>query len=633
MKIRWILLLLFYLGFVPYLCSLDMGVNISPTLFIPTENSSKELFSLGGGAFANAGVEIGNIFSLGPEFVYGVLPLRETGTMAQISAVGLSCMLNYYPGSRLSLGLNGTAGIYSISYDNNSFSSYWWKTEGNVGIRLSPVFTLNGSLGLMNLQEVEKPLFQGITGGLNARISINTNPHKGKVEIEYQKGEPLFPIFYSAYRENSFGAITLTNLESSEIRNVSVYFRSNNFTHSDFSCGTASIITKRNSADFFIYGDFSENLLNFSEDGQLSGEILVEYEFLGRKKTYTESIAIPVYNRNSLRWYDSTSIAAFVQPSAPEILDYSKYAVGIARNYLRSGLNRNMQFSMYLFEGLRAGGVKDSKDETTPYRLYHNNQELLDYIQFPYQTLSYKLGDIDDLALLLAATMESVGIKTAMIPLEEDFLIAYSLEINALEAERLFYNLDNLLIINNEVWMPLSLSSFREGFINSWFIAMENLNEAFNKGEWVDLIYLEEAWKSYSPAVVRSGGAVFEKPQENQIKELVDIDLLRYISNEFGPKIREKQQEIQEYGANIERYNSLGILYVRAGLYEEAKRVFEITAGSQSLSAMVNLGNIELLEENFQAAKEWFEQALSIDQEYAAAQRGLVKAEEGLAYE
>lgn len=633
MKTRWSLNVFIILFFIRPAYSLDLDIDVKPSILIPVEKSTQELFTLGGGLFLNTGIEISNNIVLGPELTYCAIPLLDTGTMAQISGGGLSGAMFYYPGSRTSLGISGTGGIYSINYDNISFSSYWWKAEANAGIRLSPAISLSGHIGIINFQEIDTPFFQGISGGVLAKININTNPTKGKVEIDKIIEEPLYPIFYSAYRDNSFGTFSLTNLENSEIRNVTVYFKSDNFTNTELLCGTAEIIPKRKSREFQLIGDFSENLLNFSEAGQLNGEIIVVYDYLGVQKTYKETVVIPVYNRNTIRWQDPASISVFVLPNAPEILDYSKYAVGIARNHLRSGLNRNMQFSMFLFEGLRAAGIRYSNDETTPYQEFHQNIELLDFVQFPYQTLSYKLGDLDDLGLLLTASMESVGMKTAMIPIQDDFIVAYSLGINRSKAEHLFYDLENLLIINDEVWMPLALSAFREGFINSWFIAIEKLNESFSRGEWVDVIYPSEAWKTYSPAAIRSGSTVFEKPPENQIIDLVDIDILRYVSNEFGPKIQEKQREIQEQGGSISRYNSLGLLYVRAGLYEEAKQVFNITAGRSSIGAMVNLGNLALLEEDYIEAKKWFEQALLVDDQYEPARRGLEKSEEGLAYD
>jgi Tfp pilus assembly protein PilF len=63
----------------------------------------------------------------------------------------------------------------------------------------------------------------------------------------------------------------------------------------------------------------------------------------------------------------------------------------------------------------------------------------------------------------------------------------------------------------------------------------------------------------------------------------------------------------------------------------EAKAAFEQAAGMGSVSAMVNRGNIALLEKDSAAAEQWFKQALSAQPEHAAALRGMeqVSAQRG----
>ena len=49
-----------------------------------------------------------------------------------------------------------------------------------------------------------------------------------------------------------------------------------------------------------------------------------------------------------------------------EVLELSKYFVGVARNHFRTGLNKNMQFSMYVYEGIRSLGVVCEEKSDTP---------------------------------------------------------------------------------------------------------------------------------------------------------------------------------------------------------------------------------------------------------------------------
>lgn len=74
------------------------------------------------------------------------------------------------------------------------------------------------------------------------------------------------------------------------------------------------------------------------------------------------------------------------------------------------------------------------------------------------------------------------------------------------------------------------------------------------------------------------------------------------------------------------RYNELGLLFVRAGLYPEAKEEFRLSADMGSASAMINLGNIAMLEREYDEALDWFSQAAAADPGNRAAQSGMERA-------
>jgi tetratricopeptide (TPR) repeat protein len=380
---------------------------------------------------------------------------------------------------------------------------------------------------------------------------------------------------------------------------------------------------KRRTAEIPLYADFSPAILNFSESGRIPGDVLIEYEILGARREVNGTAVVTVYNRNSYRWADPQSLAVFVSPAVPEVLDYAKYIVGLARNHLRTGLNRDMQFALYLYEGLRAAGLAAAPDQQTPYESFRGDPEKVDSVQFPYQTLAYRSGDLDELGLLYAASLEAAGIKAALIPLKDDFAVAFSLGIDEAAARAFFNDLDNLLIINDEVWMPIAAGGFRDGFINSWYTAINGINGAIETGGGLDFVVLRDAWQRYPPAAVSIQETYPDKPPEDNVVRLAETGMLRYISSEFGPKIQELQNRIRAGGAGPALYNQLGLLYVRAGMYADARTEYQRAAALGYVSAMVNLGNLAMLERNTAAAEQWYRQALRMDPANRAAAEGL----------
>ena len=69
--------------------------------------------------------------------------------------------------------------------------------------------------------------------------------------------------------------------------------------------------------------------------------------------------------------------------------------------------------------------------------------------------------------------------------------------------------------------------------------------------------------------------------------------------------------------------NKLGLAYVRAGQYSNAKTEFAKGAAANNISAMNNLGNVYMIEKNYSAAEKQYKQILAIEPNNKAALKGL----------
>jgi hypothetical protein len=440
------------------------------------------------------------------------------------------------------------------------------------------------------------------------------------IGLEVRQDEGVYPVFLSLYQGNPAADLVIRNNESAEIRNVRVSFRAGNYTASEFPCGTVPLIgkgrgTKGSFVELPLYAEFSPDVLNFTEDGRIVGEVVIRYTLLGKEKEAVRAAAVRVYNRNTFAAGDLAALAAFVSPTSPEILEFSKYITGVARTQRRPGLNQNLQFGMWLFEGLRAYGI-DIEDGSA-----------LSSVQFPAQTLAYKSGTSVDAGLLYAAALEAVGISTAIIPINGDFITAFSLGISKAAAASLFNGLDNILIVNDEVWLPVSMNVFNSGFSAAWEEAARKLNGLFKAGEDAAFIILEDCWSLYPPSPFPALGVRIAQPETAAFGSRAVATVNRYIAQEIDPLVREAQRAAQSSGTAA-HYNRLGIVQLRAGRTAEAKASFERAAGMGSVSAMINRGNLALNEKDYSTTERWFRQALAAQPGNTAAIRGLEQVKE-----
>jgi tetratricopeptide (TPR) repeat protein len=218
--------------------------------------------------------------------------------------------------------------------------------------------------------------------------------------------------------------------------------------------------------------------------------------------------------------------------------------------------------------------------------------------------------------------LEAAGIRAAVIPLKDDVITALSLGIGQVQAAALFNGTDRIVIVDDEVWLPLSMKRLNSGFAVAWTAAVTELQEVFGKGEMIDFTVIEDCWSAYPPAPFPALDLRIGQPDIAPVSVGATAALNSYIAAEIEPLLRETQRVAQN-APTAANYNRLGIVQMRAGRTAEAKASYERAAGMGSVPAMTNRGNVALNENDFAGAERWFAQALRIQPENATAKRGL----------
>ncbi|MDR0878172.1 MAG: hypothetical protein LBN21_08975, partial [Treponema sp.] len=599
--------------------------------FIPTGDYNRNHYRTGGGGDLLFDIDLSGI---NPEVLPGLgysAGLEMGGQFLgfaggaegnlQLYSLGPELRLFYYPLSRLMVSAEGALGVYTGIAGDGSSTGFWWRAGAEAGFRFSPAFTLSANAGYKKYENSYgvDPL-GGMYLGLTGIIVFETRSGNADIELAVVRDENVFPVFLQLYQQNPAALLQITNRESAEIRNVRVSFRAGEFTSSEFDCGTIPLLAKGRSAEVPLLADFSPAVLNFTGEGRITGELVLKYTLLGAERQTIHSVAVPVHNRNAFRPGDARALAAFVSPTSPEVLEFSKYILGLARKNFKTGLNQNMQTAVWLFEGLRQGGIKVNDGGRNG-----AGTSDLGEIQFPAETLGYRTGSAVDTGLLYAAALEASGVRAAVIRLENEAITAISMGINGNAALSNFNGNERILIINDEVWVPLAMSALPQGFTSAWDKGLTHLNRVFSNNEAVDFVILEDAWAVYPSAPLPSQGIQVRAPGETVTAAAANTAINAYITRELRPAITAVSAEIRR-SPTPELYNRLGLLYMRAAQNADAKSNFERAAGMGSVAAMNNRGNIALAEKDSSAAERWFRQALAKEPENRAALNGLERA-------
>ena len=631
---------LFTLVLAPAFAAPQMTVQVSPQAWIPYGNSTgivmdgqdMELYSAGYGLNLCAGMSILGFMEPFMEAGVNSIPINGVAGKSLLYGMGGGGLAVFaFPMPRLIARVGAGGGLAYANVPKTSLddaisgSAPYWKAKAELGYRFSPSFSVLANAGYSQLLGSESAIFKGFCAGIVLNIGLDGLGGGGSgLETGIERQETVFPIVYYKSEKNPIAYLTLGNKESAEIREVRVGFSAGAYTSRSAECGEYPIILHNGSVTVPIYANFNDKVLGFTETTKIQGDIRIEYKILDSSRSVSKAITIVLGSRNAATWADPRVVAAFISPQDPVMLEISKYLAGLVRVHARPEIDKFLQYGMGIFEGLRVYGLVWTADPTIPYAVARGDARRLAYLQYPYQTLSYKSGDSDALAFAVAEALESVAVPAAIAALDEDVIVAFPLSMNEAQARTSFSNLGNFIFDSGMVWVPLRVSMIRDGFMRAWQAGAE-LWKARSVGQVPRLVKIEEAWKEYLPIALADVDYQPVKPNEEAVIHAFENVLGRFVGVEVDYKVKRIRAGIQGEGSS-RQLNAIGIVYAQYGLYTQAKAEFEKAAAKDSEAAIVNLANVAFLLKDYETAVAYFAKALEAKPDNKAALMGLARA-------
>lgn len=154
----------------------------------------------------------------------------------------------------------------------------------------------------------------------------------------------------------------------------------------------------------------------------------LEYSSLGTKQPVVEStFPLKIYGKNALPLTDTSKLASadasvlsqsfysyYIDPHDPNVRSIAASAT--------MGTGDDLDKAKRIFDALGQYGVYYVSDPNDPLGTG------IDYIQTPSETLSLKGGDCDDLAVLYASALESVGVDTSLVFVPRHVFIGFKVD-------------------------------------------------------------------------------------------------------------------------------------------------------------------------------------------------------------
>ena len=511
----------------------EVLVSIFPHFTKPFGETHSMEYGLGGGLKVTyRPVKNLNFFAQGD---YLSMAMPGIDPIAIING-GLGAGYHLDVSDRVGFDFNVNIGAYNAKA-SKSIAGLSAGAQLGISYKINPVVsadvTASGThfmLGKTPLMTVNAAVSPGVTVNVTQMFNSSTN-----VEMDQKELAPVFPVLYSWYENNSFGKVEIYNHEDNAITDVTVSFYQPQYMAHPKECGKIKKIGKGESAQFDLYSFFNEQILELTEKTDTNSYVIVNYNSIGAKKTKTFAMDVPVYGRNNMSWDDDRRAAVFVSSKDPAAMQFAKYVTSIVRENFREDVPINIQYATGIFEALNEFGINYVIDPTSAFE-DNVGTSAVDFLQFPYQTLMYKGGDCDDLSILFCSLFEAVGIRTAFITIPGHIYMAFDSGMTVEQAKATLQKLDDMIVLEDEVWVPLEITLTDEGFYKAHRVGAREWRVADASGK-AALYKMQDSWQIYSPISAPGATASMNLPDSDTVCTLFTSSVNEWGMGELKSKL------------------------------------------------------------------------------------------------
>lgn len=436
-----------------------------------------------------------------------------------------------------------------------------------------------------------------VIGASGSRLDISTKVSGVKkasmamssaLDISEFKVDNIFPAQFTYYSKHPIGKVTLENTGKKDIKNIKAKI----FIPNYMAFASEQIIPELKAGekkDFDVSATLDKEKLEAVSEQTLSQiKAEISYNQAGEEKTRSITKPITIYSKNAVSWNRPNQIGAFITYKDDAVQNFSRNVVGNVKfdPLLLPNASRNIINAMKIWDAVRAFSINYVSD---PWVVAEG--DVLDEIQFPRETLAKKAGDCDDSSVLLAACLENLGIRTALIGTADHVFIMFDTGINKKNASRVSLDDRQYVIRDNTVWLPLETTIFNKPFTEAWRVGAEGYYKTADAKGKLDIIDIRKAWEISPPTNLASNQKVAETPSAAAIEQLLNEDqkTLAALTNQMlDEKVKYLQAKNNEASAN-----EAAMLLANAGKYSEALKSLE---QYKSAAALNNAGNIYLLQ-------------------------------------
>jgi ligand-binding sensor domain-containing protein/tetratricopeptide (TPR) repeat protein len=318
--------------------------------------------------------------------------------------------------------------------------------------------------------------------------------------------------------------------------------------------------------------ELNEALLGQKDDVVAQMLFTLQYHVLGELKENRFTRGLTIRGRNAMTWRDPRRIGVFINHLDPDVERLAHWVVSAGKpdeeEYV---LDNNLMRAMLLFDALGALGIRYVADPERPYVGVAGGGDAVDHLRYPRETLSLGSGDCDDLAILYAALLQSIGLDTALVDVGDHVLVLVDLGLRQRRMRLVTADPGRVFPDEEErFWIPVETTLAGKPFADAW-------NEGIRQVKRLPLtiIRVKDAWRTYPPV---PGGAEIHLTIPSDVAERAvaraRTDFDRAEDALLGTTLSRLRRLVESAPDRADAHNRMGIALARKGYFRRAERHF-----------------------------------------------------------
>lgn len=525
------------------------------------------------------------------------------------------------------LGIDASGGVYQSAFANLAPG----KTVGELGLvaeagaRIGLVPSYNLAVDLRPTLKYSRTNgllddFDGLYFGLGFAVSwrFGQDPDAAAAAVRALRLElqgrlpPAFAAMQSYYASNPFARVSLVNSEGTELRDLEISFFQPGYMDAPTPSARLSSVSARGKVEVDLLAAFNQEVFRTEGAVPLAGEIVARYRYRGRSVEQRIPVSYELLDRTAISWDDDRKVGAFITPADSALRNYGSFVASSLRSEALPQLNQALQAAAQVYAALASFGLVYQADPSTPFVSAQAGAIAVDSVSLARATLARGTGDCDDLTVLFASVLESMGHETGFITVPGHIYLAVNTKIPARDFRELHPDRSMTIVYRDQIWIPVEITLVgKQPFADAWRRGSE-LWKLYDADASKRAFYATaEAQALYKPVGLRETDLGLQYGGRAELVAAYRPELTRLGDFALSGLAAEAAKS-----ADKRDWNALGIAYAKYGRVKDAEAAFNraLRLDPAFVGAQVNLGNLAYMQKDYRKAlSSWQSAARALD--------------------